>query len=48
MTIDEAIFILGAALVVAESATSIMGMVILQNSNVLKVIRLHQVSWHPL
>ena len=34
-----------AAMVVAESATSVKDMVILQNSNILKVIRLCQVSW---
>ena len=32
-------------MVVAESATSVKDMVILQNSNILKVIRLRQVSW---
>ena len=37
--------ILVAAMIVAESATSFNGMVILQNSSLLTVIRLHKVSW---
>ena len=36
MTTDEAMFNLVAAMVVAESATSVKDMVILQNSNMLK------------
>ena len=35
-------------MVVAESATSIKDMVILKNSNMLKVIHLRQVSWPGL
>ena len=37
-----------AAMVVAESATSVKDMVILQNSKILKVIRFRQVSWPEL
>ena len=37
-----------AAMVLAESTTSVKGMLILQNSNVLWVIRLNQVSWPRL
>ena len=32
-------------MVVVESATSVKGIMILQNLNLLNVIRLHQVSW---
>ena len=35
-------------MVVAESATSVKDMLILQNSNMYKVIRLRQVSWPGL
>ena len=35
-------------MVVAKSATSVKDMVVLQNSNMLKVIRLLQVSWPVL
>ena len=35
-------------MVAAQSATSVKDMVILQNSNMLKVIRLRQVSWPGL
>ena len=45
MTTDEAMFNLGGSYGCAESATSVKEMVILQNSNMLKVIRLRQVSW---
>ena len=44
VTTDEEMFWM-AAMVVVESATSVLGIMILQNLNLLNVIRLHQVSW---